>query len=77
MARFGALPPEAAVSGAGARGDAAVLSLDARRLILPAFGAYTGGLHADSPALARLLAPDARAVVTGEPCVTVPLAALA
>ena len=50
---------------------------DARRLILPAFGTYTGGLHADSPALARLLAPDARAVVTGEPCVTVPLAALA
>ena len=50
---------------------------DSRRLILPAFGAYTGGLRAGSPALARLLAPDARAVVTGDPCVTLPLAAFA
>lgn len=49
---------------------------DARRLILPAFGAYTGGLHAGSPALARLLGAEARAVVTGDPCVTLPLAAL-
>lgn len=48
---------------------------DARRLVLPAFGAYTGGLHADSPVFARLLAADARAVVTGEPCVTVRVAA--
>jgi DNA ligase-associated metallophosphoesterase len=50
---------------------------DARRLILPAFGAYTGGLFASAPALARLLAPDARAILTGEPCVSLPLAALA
>jgi metallophosphoesterase superfamily enzyme len=50
---------------------------DARRLILPAFGAYTGGLHAGSTAFAGLLAPDARAVVTGDPCVTLPLAAIA
>jgi DNA ligase-associated metallophosphoesterase len=48
---------------------------DARRLILPAFGAYTGGLRTDHPALRRLLGADARAVLTGEPCVTLPLAA--
>lgn len=47
---------------------------DGRRLLLPAFGAYTGGLRADSPALAGLLAPDARAILTGEPCVALPLA---
>jgi DNA ligase-associated metallophosphoesterase len=47
---------------------------DARRLILPAFGAYTGGLHADHPSLMALLAPGTRAVLTGEPCVTLPLA---
>jgi metallophosphoesterase superfamily enzyme len=47
---------------------------DSRRLLLPAFGAYTGGLSADSPALAALLAPDARAILTGEPCVALPLA---
>ncbi len=45
---------------------------DRRRVILPAFGAYTGGLEATSPALSGLLEPDARAVLTGEPCVTVP-----
>jgi uncharacterized protein len=46
---------------------------DARRLILPAFGAYTGGLRSDHPALRCLLGPGARAVITGEPCVTLPL----
>ena len=30
---------------------------DGARLILPAFGAYTGGLHADHPTLAALLRP--------------------
>ncbi|MFT3973508.1 MAG: ligase-associated DNA damage response endonuclease PdeM [Amaricoccus sp.] len=47
---------------------------DDARLILPAFGAYTGGLAADSPALARLLGDGAHAILTGEPCVTLPLA---
>jgi DNA ligase-associated metallophosphoesterase len=47
--------------------------VDAARLILPAFGAYTGGLRADHPSLRALLGPGARAVLTGEPCVAVPL----
>lgn len=51
--------------------------VDGVRLILPAFGAYTGGMHAGHPALAALLGPDARAILTGAPCRTVPLAALA
>lgn len=46
---------------------------DARRVILPAFGAYTGGLRSDHPALAALLAPPARAILTGTPCLAVPL----
>jgi len=50
---------------------------DSRRLILPAFGAYTGGLRADHPAFAGLLGRDARAVITGDPCLTLPLAVLA
>lgn len=48
---------------------------DGRRMILPAFGTYTGGLFADSPALARLFGADVRAVVTGDPCVTLPVPA--
>lgn len=46
---------------------------DAVRLILPAFGAYTGGLRADDPAIAGLLGPGAHAILTGEPCVGLPL----
>jgi hypothetical protein len=36
---------------------------DARRIILPAFGAYTGGLDATDTAFDGLLAPDARALL--------------
>ena len=48
--------------------------LDARRLVLPAFGAYTGGLWADHPALRALMGAGARAILTGQPCVALPLA---
>ncbi len=47
---------------------------DTQRLILPAFGAYTGGLNADHPALLALFTPPARAILTGAPCLAVPLA---
>lgn len=47
---------------------------DARRLILPAFGAYTGGLRADHPTLLALFEPPARAILTGAPCLALPLA---
>jgi len=38
---------------------------DAHRVILPAYGTYTGGLRSDAAALAVLMAPDALAVLTG------------
>lgn len=38
---------------------------DAQRMILPAFGTYTGGLWASDPALSDLFASDARAILTG------------
>ncbi len=47
--------------------------LDDQRLILPAFGAYTGGLFADHPALRAVLGGSARAILTGSGCVAVPL----
>ncbi|MCU0908448.1 MAG: ligase-associated DNA damage response endonuclease PdeM [Rhodobacteraceae bacterium] len=61
------------VAGAGPARPAFLV--DARRLILPAFGAYTGGLSALDPALRGLMADDALAVLTGRPMVRVPLAA--
>lgn len=47
--------------------------VDRRRLILPAFGAYTGGVRSDHSALAALLARPSVAMLTGEPMVVVPL----
>ncbi len=48
-------------------------AMDARRIILPAFGAFTGGLDVLNPAFAPLIAPDGAVVLTGERAVRVPL----
>ena len=39
--------------------------VDEDRIILPAYGTYTGGLRSDDPVLAGLMGPEARAIVTG------------
>jgi hypothetical protein len=46
---------------------------DARRILLPAYGAYTGGLPCHDPALTGLMAPDARAVLTGTRALAIPM----
>lgn len=46
---------------------------DQSRLILPAFGCYTGGLYAEAPSLTRLFGPGALAVTTGTPARVIPL----
>jgi DNA ligase-associated metallophosphoesterase len=50
---------------------------DANRLILPAFGAYTGGLRCETPVFRSLFADRAIAVLTGSRALAVPLAARA
>ncbi|MCA3454704.1 MAG: ligase-associated DNA damage response endonuclease PdeM [Rhodobacter sp.] len=47
--------------------------IDAARVILPAFGCYTGGLRASDPALAALLEPQALAVLTGPRALAIPM----
>ncbi len=39
--------------------------LDSDRLILPAYGTFTGGLRSDDPALTGLMRPEALAILTG------------
>ncbi|MGR3501717.1 ligase-associated DNA damage response endonuclease PdeM [Pseudaestuariivita sp.] len=39
--------------------------VDTHRVIMPAFGTYTGGLRSDDITLSRLMAPDAMAILTG------------
>lgn len=50
---------------------------DGQRMILPAFGVFTGGLDADSPPLRQLFGDEAMAILAGSPCVAVSLRAVA
>lgn len=49
---------------------------DADRVILPAFGTYTGGLDVTDPAFDELMRPDALALLTGQRIVRAPRAKL-
>ncbi len=46
---------------------------DAARLILPAYGTYTGGLRSDDRALTTLMAKDALAILTGTRALAIPM----
>lgn len=46
---------------------------DVSRLILPAYGAYTGGLRSSDPALSALMAKDALAILTGPRTLAIPM----
>ena len=46
---------------------------DAQRLILPAYGVYTGGLRAYDAALTSLMAKDALAILTGRRALAIPM----
>jgi metallophosphoesterase superfamily enzyme len=47
--------------------------VDARRMILPAYGTYTGGLHCDAPELDGMMAKGATAILLGTPPIAVPM----
>jgi DNA ligase-associated metallophosphoesterase len=46
---------------------------DANRLILPAYGVYTGGLPTGDAALTRLMSKDALAILTGPRVLAIPM----
>jgi hypothetical protein len=46
---------------------------DSTRIVLPAFGIYTGGLPSSSAELSALMRPDAIAVLTGRRAIPVPM----
>ena len=46
---------------------------DAARMILPAYGVYTGGLRSHDAALTALMAPDALAILTGSRALAIPM----
>lgn len=49
--------------------------VDRRRMILPAFGAYTGGMDLAAPEIAGLMQSDARAILTGTTQAILPMVA--
>lgn len=65
--------PKAAIAVRGRAVSRPCFLRDARRLILPAFGTYTGGLRTRDRAFATLMAPDACAILTGRPMVEIPM----
>jgi uncharacterized protein len=46
---------------------------DAARLIMPAYGTYTGGLRTHDPTLTALMAKDALAILTGSRVLAIPM----
>ena len=46
---------------------------DTNRIIMPAFGTYTGGLRSDAPELCSLMSAEARAIITGQIAFAVPM----
>jgi DNA ligase-associated metallophosphoesterase len=49
------------------------LLVDAARIILPAYGTYTGGLYCDAPELDRIMEDGATAILLASPPVAVPM----
>ncbi|NNE51008.1 MAG: ligase-associated DNA damage response endonuclease PdeM [Sulfitobacter sp.] len=65
--------PKVSVAARSRRITRPAFLIDSDRLILPAYGTYTGGLDSRSPVLAQLMRPEAKAVLTGKSPVVVPM----
>ncbi|MEM9797975.1 MAG: ligase-associated DNA damage response endonuclease PdeM [Pseudomonadota bacterium] len=65
--------PKASLSLRGRHVSRPCFLRDETRLILPAYGTYTGGLRSRDRALRTLMAPDARAILAGAPMVEIPM----
>lgn len=68
--------PKAMIRSRGRRLSRPCMAFDSRRVILPAFGAFTGGLDVAGPVLDSLLGVGAQVVLTGRRARAVSLAAL-
>lgn len=68
--------PKATLAPRGRRVTRRCFLTDGRRAVLPAFGAFAGGLDATDPLFDALLEPDAAAFLTGARVTRAPRAAL-
>lgn len=65
--------PKARLTAAGMGPSRPCFLIDPARVILPAFGTYTGGLASHAPVLTGLMRPNARAVLTGPTALVIPM----
>lgn len=61
----GHLHPKATVAARGRHIAAPCFATDGRRMVMPAFGAYTGGLDVRAPAIAQLFGRNFRVLLLG------------
>lgn len=65
--------PKARLALRGRRLTRPCFLVDGNRIILPAYGTYTGGFFCDRAPLAPLMGPDAQAILLGRPPVALPM----
>jgi DNA ligase-associated metallophosphoesterase len=65
--------PKARLSGRGRGITRPCFLTDGVRIVMPAYGTYTGGLHCDGPELSALMERGARAILLGTPPVEIPM----
>ena len=64
--------PKKRITGRGRSIQRPCFLIDDSRIILPAYGAYTGGLDCEAPGLASLFGPNALAILVGKSIAAVP-----
>ena len=65
--------PKATLQARGRSITRAAFLIDSNRVILPAYGTYTGGLHSRTPVLGDLMRAEAIAVLTGPNPTAIPM----
>ncbi|UWR23389.1 ligase-associated DNA damage response endonuclease PdeM [Sulfitobacter sp. S190] len=65
--------PKASIPARGRTITRAAFLVDGDRIIMPAYGTYTGGLYSHTPVLSDLMQPDAQAILTGPTPIALPM----
>ena len=65
--------PKASLQAGGRHISRPAFLFDADRLIMPAYGTYTGGLRSQSDVLCQLMGAQARAILTGPTPIMIPM----
>jgi DNA ligase-associated metallophosphoesterase len=65
--------PKATISSRGRAITRRCFVYDDKRIIMPAYGTYTGGLRTTNPAISTLMGPEAKAILIGTCPQTIPM----